>query len=131
MRFFNNSSNIKSSIKFKESEIELVNTSWETIKNAGFYECGVGLMTRILIEHRDLKYMWRKIIPANDELTDDEVIKTPMQLMKDHGIKVFEGVQIAVNSLNDFQSVAATFNELGYKHYKFGARSEHIEVVKF
>ena len=59
---------------------------------------------------------------------DEEAVKSPMLVMKEHGIKIFEEVKEAIASLQDFKEVANRFNELGYKHYKLGVRTEHIEV---
>lgn len=73
--------------------------------------------------------MWRKRRLSKSELIDgDDVAKNPLQIMKAHGVKIFEAIEMAVNSLEDFKSIAPTFSEMAYKHYEYGARIEHIEV---
>jgi hypothetical protein len=51
-----------------------------------------------------------------------------MLVMKEHGIKIFEEIKEAIAFLQDLKKVAIRFNDIGYKHYKLGARVEHIEV---
>ena len=82
-----------------------------------------------MIEHKELKTMWRKRRQSRPEHIDaDDIPRNPLQIMKDHGVKVFETIELAVNSLDDFKSIASIFNEMAYKHYEYGARIEHVEV---
>ncbi len=76
-----------------------------------------------MIEHKNLKPMWRTRHKDNDEADQN-----PSQMMKDHGKKILEEVKFAIDSIDNFPSVSEHFNDMGYKHYKFGARAEHFQV---
>ncbi len=41
-----------------------------------------------MIEHKELKQMWRKRAKMSDDENNEETVVNPSQLMKDHGKKL-------------------------------------------
>lgn len=89
---------------------------------------------RILIDHKEFKALCRKfcrseIIEKDLDDGEDIVCRNPVQIIKEHGYKVFETVQMALDCLEDFQSVAQGFKDIGYTLYSYDARIEHVEIL--
>ena len=80
---------------------------------------------RILIEHKDLKSIWRK--QSSPSSPDDQLVN-PNQAIKQHGEKVFDTIKMAVSSLDNLDSLAAHLDKIGYDHYKYGTRFQHYDV---
>jgi len=50
------------------------------------------------------------------------------QLLKAHGEKLFNAVDMVVNTLEDFTSLVPILIQLGFSHYRWGVRDEHFPV---
>jgi hemoglobin-like flavoprotein len=82
-------------------------------------------MFRILIEHKEIKPMWRKRPGVSNENVD---YSNPNQAVKNHGEKVFNTIGTVIDSIDDLGKVAPDLNKMGYDHYKYGTRPEHFQV---
>jgi len=51
------------------------------------------------------------------------------QLLKAHGEKLFNAIDLAVNSLDDLNTLVPILIQLGYSHYNFGVRENHFSVI--
>ena len=122
-----NNSNSKSIEDFKLSnnELNLLRLSWNEIQTVGLSELGIGLMTRLLIEHKEIKPIWRKRMGVGDENVD---YSNPNQVIKTHGEKVFNTLGNTLNSLDNLNKLAPELIKMGYDHYKYGTRPEHFVV---
>lgn len=49
--------------------------------------------------------------------------------IKSHGKNVFEAVNAGVNSLDKIDALNTSLNDLGHRHYSYGARVEHFPVL--
>lgn len=127
-----NNQNSKSidEIGFSRTEVEILKSTWYTLGKIGVAELGVGLMTRILIEHKDLKCMWRRhnLQENNNHLNCPVDLINPNHSIKAHGEKVFNTIKLAINSIDDLSAISNTLNQMGFDHYNFGTRVEHFQV---
>lgn len=105
-------------------DIELVRGSWSHVVKAGLRDYGVIMMMRIFIEHKEMKHLWRF---ARSLETAEQMQGS--QLLRAHGEKLFNAIDLAVNSLNDLGSLVPVLVQLGVIHYKYGIREEHFPVV--
>jgi hypothetical protein len=128
----NNSSSKTSGYEqnLNETDIELIRKTWNMmISKCSLKDLGNGLMTRALIEHKELKQLWRNSLLNKDENDFEIDLSTKRSLlMKSHGERVFETIMLAVNSINDLDQVAKKLNQLGYDHFKYGTKIDHLEV---
>jgi hemoglobin-like flavoprotein len=76
------------------------------------------------IEHKEMKSMWRKRAGTS---SDNESFN-PNQALKQHGEKVFNTIKAAISSIDNLKRVAENLNQIGYEHYKYGTREEHLKV---
>ena len=53
------------------------------------------------------------------------------QLLKAHGEKLFNAVDMVVNSLDDLGSLIPILVQLGFSHHRWGVRNEHFPVINF
>jgi hemoglobin-like flavoprotein len=51
------------------------------------------------------------------------------QLLKAHGEKLFNAIDLAINSLDDLTTLVPILIQLGYSHYNFGVRENHFAVI--
>jgi hypothetical protein len=49
-------------------------------------------------------------------------------ILKAHGEKQFATIDVAIGALDDLATLVPILVQLGYSHYKFGARDEHFPV---
>ena len=52
------------------------------------------------------------------------------QMLKKHGEKLFNALDMAVNSLDDLETLVPILIQLGYSHYTWGVRDNHFQVRK-
>jgi len=52
------------------------------------------------------------------------------QMLKKHGEKLFNALDMAVNSLDDLETLVPILIQLGYSHYTWGVRDKHFVVNK-
>ena len=50
------------------------------------------------------------------------------QMLKKHGEKLFNALDMAVNSLDDLETLVPILIQLGYGHYTWGVRDNHFKV---
>lgn len=86
-----------------------------------------------MIDHREFKTIYRKFCRSEiieKELDGENIVcSNPVQIIKEHGYKVFETVKMALDCLEDFQSVAQGFNDIGYTLYGYDVRIEHVDIL--
>ena len=70
-----------------------------------------------------MKPLWRF---ARDLDTEEQM--NANQLLKQHGEKLFNAIDLAINSLDDLGTLVPILIQLGYSHYNFGVRDEHFVV---
>ena len=127
-----NNSNSKTSgydQNLTDADIDLIRKTWNMmLSKSSLKDLGNGLMARTLIEHKELKQLWRNTSLSKD---DDEIDLSAKRslLMKSHGERVFETISLAVNSINDLDQIAKKLNQLGHEHFKYGTKMEHLEVI--
>lgn len=51
--------------------------------------------------------------------------------LKSHGNKVFETINVAVNSLEEIEALNSTLFALGQRHKEYGVKQEHFPVSEF
>jgi hypothetical protein len=118
-------------IKLSNNDINILNKNWQEMLNQGLDILGVGLMTRIMIEHKEMKSMFRKRNTVGSDINENGEIINPNQVVKKHGEKVFNVIQTAMNSLDDLSKIYSDLNKIGYDHYQYGTRVEHFQVCRF
>ena len=69
-----------------------------------------------------MRPIWRK----NSLENSNEDSLNPNHFFKLHGEKVFNTIKLVVNSIDDLNCVAQDLNKLGYDHYKYGTKGEHL-----
>jgi hemoglobin-like flavoprotein len=77
----------------------------------------------VFLEHKHLKPLWRF---ARGLETVDQMQANVM--LKMHGEKLFNAIDLAINSLDDLSTLVPILIQLGYSHYTFGVRDEHFPV---
>jgi hemoglobin-like flavoprotein len=50
------------------------------------------------------------------------------QAIKAHGEKLFNAIDMAVNSLDDLNTLVPILIQLGYSHYNWGVKEQHFIV---
>lgn len=108
------------------TEIELVRKSWKLVVETGLTKYGTTMMVRVFIEHKELKPLWRfsKGLDSEEQMNGSQALKV-------HGEKLFNAFDMAIHSLDDFNTLVPILIQLGYTHYKFGVREEHFGVFIF
>ena len=106
-----------------QADIELVKNSWKLVVQGGLREYGANMMMRIFIEHKELKPLWRF---ANNLDTPEQMNSS--QALKAHGEKLFNAIDMAVNTLDDLNTLGPILVQLGAIHYKYGVKEEHFGV---
>jgi len=53
------------------------------------------------------------------------------QMLKKHGEKLFNALDMAVNSLDDLETLVPILIQLGYSHYTWGVRDNMFAVKEF
>jgi hypothetical protein len=112
-----------------DKEIKLLKETWKIILDYGISKCGIGIMTRVQLEHKELKSLWRKKRAENDENSAETY--NPNIAIKVHGEKLLNLIDTAMESLNELDKVAQIFRKSGYDHDKYGVKIEHYKVSKF
>jgi hemoglobin-like flavoprotein len=79
---------------------------------------------RIFLEHKELKHLWKfaKNLETEDQMNSN-------QMLKAHGEKLFNGIDMAVNSLDDLNTLVPILIQLGYSHGSWGVKEEHFPVL--
>ena len=52
------------------------------------------------------------------------------QMLKLHGEKLFNAIDMAVNTLDDLETLVPILIQLGYSHYTTGVRDKHFVVIQ-
>jgi hemoglobin-like flavoprotein len=52
-------------------------------------------------------------------------------MLKAHGEKLFNAIDMAVNSLDDLNTLVPILIQLGYSHCRWGVKEEHFQVLKY
>lgn len=109
-----------------QQDIDIIRNSWKPVVQAGLSKYGTNMMMRIFIEHKELKPLWRfsKGLDTAEQMNGN-------QMLKAHGEKLFNAIDMAVNSLDDLTTLVPILIQLGYSHYKWGVRDEHFPVSSF
>jgi len=104
-------------------EIDNIKSSWQYVVKSGLSINGVNMMIKIFVEHKELKTLWRFAPSLN---TTEQMYSN--QALKMHGEKLFNAVDMVVNNLQDFQLIVPIIVQLGFSHYRWGAREKHFPV---
>ncbi len=104
-------------------EIDNIKSSWQYVVKSGLSINGVNMMIKIFVEHKELKTLWRFAPSLN---TTEQMYSN--QALKMHGEKLFNAVDMVVNNLQDFQLIVPIIVQLGFSHYRWGARETHFPV---
>jgi hemoglobin-like flavoprotein len=107
------------------NDVELIKNSWKIVVKEGLTKYGVNMMIRVFLEHKNLKPLWRF---ARGLETAEQMHSN--QLLKMHGEKLFNAIDLAINSLDDLGTLVPILIQLGYSHYNWGVREEHFPVNK-
>ena len=83
-------------------------------------------LLRIFLEHKALKPLWKF---ARNLETEEEMNSSAM--LKAHGEKLFNAIDMAVNSLDDLNTLVPILIQLGYSHCRWGVKEEHFQVLKY
>lgn len=111
-------------ISLTPENINNLKESWKLVATSGFKEYGTKMMIRIFLEHKELKHLWKF---ARDLDTTEQM--NASQLIKQHGETLFTTIDTALKMLpNDLQTLMPILHQLGFAHYKYGARPEHFKV---
>ena len=86
------------------------------------------IFNRIFLEHKELKPLWKF---ARTEVLDTEDQMNSSQLLKAHGEKLFNAIDMAVNSLDDLNTLVPVLIQLGYSHCSWGVKEEHFQVLYY
>lgn len=83
-------------------------------------------LLRIFIEHKELKPLWRfsKGLDTVEQMNGN-------QMLKKHGEKLFNALDMPVNSLDDLETLVPILIQLGYSHYTWGVRDHMFTVRDF
>ena len=113
----------ENNLELTKTDIHLIRESWKIVVKAGLGVYGTNMMTRVFLEHKQLKPLWRfsKGLETADQMSAN-------LLLKMHGEKLFNAIDLAINSLNDLSTLVPILIQLGYSHYTFGVRDEHFPV---
>ncbi len=78
---------------------------------------------RIFLEHKELKPLWRfaRNLETSEQMNNNQAIKA-------HGEKLFNAIDMAVNSLDDLNTLVPILIQLGYSHYSWGVKEQHFMV---
>lgn len=106
-----------------KQDVYLIRKSWKIIVQSGLAKCGTLMMVRVFIEHRELKPLWRfaRNLETEDQMNSNATLKA-------HGEKLFNAIDMAVNSLEDFNTLVPILIQLGYSHYQYGVKEEYFTV---
>lgn len=114
---------LKTPQSLSSQDIDHIKSSWKHVVKSGLSINGVNMMIKIFVEHKELKLLWRF---ARNLDTAEQMYSN--QLLKLHGEKLFNAVDMVVNNLQDFKSIVPIIVQLGFSHYRWGAREEHFPV---
>lgn len=128
-------------------DVTLIKNSWKSVVKSGLAKNGTHMMIkyvfncflfkhfkswinffvifkRIFLEHKELKPLWKF---ARNLDTEDQMNSS--QLLKAHGEKLFNAIDMAVNSLDDLNTLVPVLIQLGYSHCSWGVKEEHFQVI--
>ena len=76
------------------------------------------------MEHKELKPLWKfaRNLETSEQMNGNQAIKA-------HGEKLFNAIDLAVNSLEDLSTLVPFLIQLGYSHYGWGVREQHFPVT--
>ena len=106
-----------------DDDINNVQSSWQKIEKSNFKLIGLKFMLRIFTQHEHLKPMWRfaRHLDSPEDLVSSQEVKS-------HGERVFNAINLAVSKLRSPSELTPILVQLGFNHYFYGAREEHIPV---
>ena len=78
------------------------------------------------MEHKELKPLWRfaRNLDTSEQMNNNQAIKA-------HGEKLFNAIDMAVNSLDDLNTLVPILIQLGYSHFSWGVKEQHFAVNIF
>ena len=109
-----------------EIDIDNVQNSWHKIEKSNFKLIGMKFMLRIFTNNEHIKPLWRF---ARDLNTYEDMISS--HELKNHGERVFNAINLVVSKLRSPNEVNSILVQLGFNHYFYGAREEHIPVILY
>ena len=93
------------------------------MKTGGLKEYGTQMMINIFTRHVEYKNLWK----FAKYLDTEEKMRVDPYLIK-HGERLFNSIDMIVTNLEDLGKVKHILIQLGYKHFLYGARIEHLPV---
>lgn len=110
--------------KLSPSDIKLITDSWKLVVKSGLSKHGTNLMVKIFIEHKELKPLWRF---ARNLETEEQMNSN--QTLKAHGEKLFNAIDMAVNSIHDLGPFMPILTQLGCSHQRWGVKEEQFAII--
>lgn len=84
---------------------------------------GTDMMKRLFTDYKEIKSVWKF---SEDLDTEDQIIFDPR--VRRHGDRLFTSLDLLIGKLEDQAGSQAMLQQLGFKHYLYGARPEHFQV---
>mmetsp|Transcript_1027 Transcript_1027/g.3050 ORF Transcript_1027/g.3050 Transcript_1027/m.3050 type:complete len:195 (-) Transcript_1027:104-688(-) len=110
-----------------EKTVELVQTSWQQIVDAGVtYEAAGGILFKHIFAIAPQAKPLFPFIPAEAPI-DDALFEMPA--VKKHGARVVKAVADAVAGLGELDALAPKLTALGARHVNYGVLPEHYDIV--
>ena len=110
-------------IKLTESDIALIKTSWNSVKD--HEELGLAIMIRIFKVHSNIKHVWI----FSTRLETEEEIRNDSQV-RYHSKKLVNTFDKIIKDLEtDFIKHKEFLVNLGTKHYHYDLKYEYFKVI--
>lgn len=110
--------------KLSPNEIKVITETWKLVVKSGLSKHGTNLMVKIFIEHKELKPLWRfaRNLDTQEQMSSNQTLKA-------HGEKLFNAIDMAVNSIHDLSSFLPILTQLGCSHHKWGVKEEQFDLI--
>ena len=81
---------------------------------------------RVFTDHKEMKSLYRfgKGLETASQMKNNKMLKL-------HGEKLFNSIDLAVNTLDDLETLVPVLVQMGYSHYTWGVRENHFGVKLF
>lgn len=110
--------------KLSQNEIKVITETWKLVVKSGLSKHGTNLMVKIFIEHKEMKPLWRfsRNLETEEQMNSNQTLKA-------HGEKLFNAIDMAVNSIHDLSAFLPILFQLGCSHHKWGVKEEQFEII--
>lgn len=106
-----------------DDKIRVKDTWTEVMRTGGLREYGTRMMIQIFTSHVEYKNLWKfaKYLDTEEKMRADPYLQK-------HGERLFNSLDLVVANVDDLRQVKHILIQLGYKHFLYGARIEHLPV---